>query len=761
MTNQVQSGQKGRPLRQGGGFNLFYTSGDVVLTLGEPDAVRTAVGEPVIASLHVHFVGANPRPPVAGLEEVPGRFGNLVGSDPTVPHTGIARYRKVRYFDVYPGIDLTYSAGQRRVHSEFAIKPGADPGAIRLAFRGIDTLRLDKQGNLILSLADREVVQKVPVAYQVIDGNRQEIAVHLEIEEQGQVVFKVADHNRRQTFTMSMDVDYSKWSPGFVGCDLGAGDGYYIPVQGMPIPVGPTLDLPGPYGWIEYPTDFVYVSALEEGLDNCPILRDSIVWETGDDGQLITFNQWSADRKQVLYDHYDQLMAGGEKVPLFIACPDPKKNIHATSHDLYLSANEAFHIYAAHVAWALYVEAKKLVPWSLAAQSKDGRDEIFASYRYHSRIKPSQSIEFYPTHIKPDQDFQPLFQDQGYGVLRCDPRIGYWFVKGQSPEHPWQTENLLGASEEKTLAKLTRWFRVNVGHGDTISREEMLKRGVFLQDRLKAQWENSSNPNRWLIDSWAGCHTASALFYDLAKSVNIPLRHVSTMEDHHGGGANFHNVTHGGLVYRWDTPNARVLWHTDNIYADANNDPIFPIDGQGNPLSAEEADTKYFEAFWVSPGEIKSWGFEYKLELVNPQLVNQKFYASSQGAWEDSYDFGYMAGYWLRSDRAMNEYDDDKPVINPKWKNDLHSLYRLERLYQLCSWDLVLYYAFQGENGKGYLEIELNNYEQMKRELFRPWWLHAHDEYWVRSKACVNAYGGGPTVVGLEKSWSEKRGYPK
>jgi len=304
---------------------------------------------------------------------------------------------------------------------------------------------------------------------------------------------------------------------------------------------------------------------------------------------------------------------------------------------------------------------------------------------------------------------------------------------------------------------LTAWMRRKVGHGSPESRQEMLEKGVFLEDRLNRKQDNYHNPGRWLIDSPGGCHTASSLLYDLAKSVNIPLRHVSTMEDRNCG-ASFGNCTHGGLVYRWQSPDARVLWHTDNIYADANNDPIFPTDGQGNPVSAQEADKKFKEAFWVSPVELKSWGFEYKLELVDPQTAETKFNAKVSQSYEDFYDYGYVAGYWLRSDRTMDAFSDNEPVLNKLWRSDLSSLFQLERWYQLCSWGLVHYYAL---SAKSTLDNFLNDSEERKRVGFRSWWLHDHQEYWVRSMACVDAYGGGDAVVGLDNNWNEYRGYPK
>jgi hypothetical protein len=42
-------------------------------------------------------------------------------------HTNIPNYAKVRYRNVYPGIDLIYYGNQRQLEYDFVVNPGADP----------------------------------------------------------------------------------------------------------------------------------------------------------------------------------------------------------------------------------------------------------------------------------------------------------------------------------------------------------------------------------------------------------------------------------------------------------------------------------------------------------------------------------------------------------------------------------------------------------------------------------------------------------
>src|SRR5262249_8194218 len=87
-----------------------------------------------------------------------------------VPHFG-----RVQYANVYPGIDLVYHGNQRQVEYDFVVAPGANPGAIQMAFSGTIALSLDAQGNLVLSTPGGNVVQQAPVLYQLAGSTRQTV----------------------------------------------------------------------------------------------------------------------------------------------------------------------------------------------------------------------------------------------------------------------------------------------------------------------------------------------------------------------------------------------------------------------------------------------------------------------------------------------------------------------------------------------------------------------------------------------------------
>ena len=75
------------------------------------------------------LVGANVSPRVVGLEELSGKSNYFLGNDLTKWRTDVPHYAKVRYQDVYPGVDLVYYGNQRQLEYDLIVAPGADPEA--------------------------------------------------------------------------------------------------------------------------------------------------------------------------------------------------------------------------------------------------------------------------------------------------------------------------------------------------------------------------------------------------------------------------------------------------------------------------------------------------------------------------------------------------------------------------------------------------------------------------------------------------------
>ena len=114
----------------------FLTSGGALLQVARalpgPDAEPVRRFESSFVRLKT--VGANPNPRIMGLERLPGVTNYLIGDDRTKWRTNVAGYARVKYEEVYPGIDLVYyGTDDGRLEYDFVVRPGADPGQIAVS----------------------------------------------------------------------------------------------------------------------------------------------------------------------------------------------------------------------------------------------------------------------------------------------------------------------------------------------------------------------------------------------------------------------------------------------------------------------------------------------------------------------------------------------------------------------------------------------------------------------------------------------------
>lgn len=145
----------------------------------------------VEANIRMRVVGGNPKAPCETEGEQETRVNYLKGNDPSKYVTNIPVYEKVRYKEVYPGIDLVYYGNQEHYEYDFEVAPGVSPGEITLQFDGAKSLRIDDNGDLLASVDGGELRHGRPVIYQEIFGRREEVSGSYALLPNNQVGFNV------------------------------------------------------------------------------------------------------------------------------------------------------------------------------------------------------------------------------------------------------------------------------------------------------------------------------------------------------------------------------------------------------------------------------------------------------------------------------------------------------------------------------------------------------------------------------------------
>lgn len=192
---------------RGSGYSLFLGSEGAILSMvshdrAMHDRAKSVVGKGRSQQLRVNSVqmklaGANPNASLSGLNQLPGKSNYFMGNDPTKWRRGVPQFARVRYENVYRGINLVFYGNQGRLEYDFQVAPGSDPAQAELEFHGAKQLEL-KDGALVIQSEGGSVQLGAPRVYQEIAGRQQAVAGSFVLRGANRAGFTIGayDHSR-------------------------------------------------------------------------------------------------------------------------------------------------------------------------------------------------------------------------------------------------------------------------------------------------------------------------------------------------------------------------------------------------------------------------------------------------------------------------------------------------------------------------------------------------------------------------------------
>ncbi len=412
-------------------------------------------------------------------------------------------------------------------------------------------------------------------------------------------------------------------------------------------------------------------ASFESRVTGCTQLADQILWQQPN-GTRVRFSEWTRAQKDRINELYQRIQTNA--VDLGVRCTVPVENVNVDYNKLYITADEAFDMYAAYIAQSIYLEGNRLVPWSLLDNPAAENQAILDSSQYFSIITETGEgiVSLVRERFRPGTAYQsPAWQYGTRSILNCDPRIPYLFLNGT---YSSTRTNLLGSDQNNTIKNMSWWFHGNVYHGagyiSPIS--EWIRTQIFLTNILaRKEVTSGGRVIAQGVDAYQGCHTASNVFLELARGVNIPIRLFWYSDQGPRPGAFNISFIHLGIAYRWSRPDARLVLHADDLYVQHKS--IFPITSDERVMSLDEAKNIFFDKVWMTPAQADSWNIRYyrNLPLILPgQDVEQTLPARP----DIRPDYGYYGGHNLMRQVSNNSYSSGLVPFN------------LERNYDTCGW---------------------------------------------------------------------------
>lgn len=174
--------------------------------LFDPEASRTIRHH----ALRLHFPGATGPTAIQGHGRQQGTYNYFLGDDPQRWASNAHAYSVVVQEQLYPGIDLRLRAGGGVMKYDLIVAAGADPQQIQVAYEGAEGLSL-RNGRLIVGTSLGDLVEEIPLAYQVRNGGQQIVDCRY-ILKGGKVFFALGKYDPRLELVIDPVLSFSSYS---------------------------------------------------------------------------------------------------------------------------------------------------------------------------------------------------------------------------------------------------------------------------------------------------------------------------------------------------------------------------------------------------------------------------------------------------------------------------------------------------------------------------------------------------------------------
>ena len=201
------------------GYTLLLGTEGAIITVPSPDKAkpRSKRNRPAqterFHSVQMRLAGANPNPTLTAADPLPGKSNYLLGNDPAKWRTGIPQFARVRYENVYPGINLVFYGNQGRIEYDFQVAPGSDPAQAELKFDGADSVEL-KDGAVVIKQKDGDLRLEAPRVYQQIAGREQPVDGAFVLRAKDRVAFAIGPYDHTRELVIDPALGFSTYFGG-------------------------------------------------------------------------------------------------------------------------------------------------------------------------------------------------------------------------------------------------------------------------------------------------------------------------------------------------------------------------------------------------------------------------------------------------------------------------------------------------------------------------------------------------------------------
>jgi len=171
------------------------------------------------AMVYVQFEGANTNTTIEAVDQLKDyyTYSKVVGN--AYAHVQASAFKKIIYRNIYPNIDVEYyfpTDKKEGFKYNIIVNPGGDISKVKMKYSGQDKLKLDNNGNLLITVPSGDIIDHAPVSF--VGGGTEEIVSNFVLNNNS-VSFNIPTYDHSKTLI----VDPWVVNPGFTTSNKGYG----------------------------------------------------------------------------------------------------------------------------------------------------------------------------------------------------------------------------------------------------------------------------------------------------------------------------------------------------------------------------------------------------------------------------------------------------------------------------------------------------------------------------------------------------------
>jgi uncharacterized protein (TIGR03437 family) len=181
----AEAGSQAKYFSRGSGYVLFLASTETVLDAGPSKK----------SALRMKLLRSNSKASIEAMDPLPGKSNYFIGKNPKSWRSNVTNYAKVKYRNVYPGVDLVYYGNGSQLEYDFVVAAGG----------------------------------RKPRVWQQAGGTKKEVAARYAIRNKNEVGFELDHYDAGAALVIDPVLVYTTFLDGFnsaAGAVDGAGNVY-------------------------------------------------------------------------------------------------------------------------------------------------------------------------------------------------------------------------------------------------------------------------------------------------------------------------------------------------------------------------------------------------------------------------------------------------------------------------------------------------------------------------------------------------------